>query len=208
MHRCIIAIDTISLTIIQRILQLPNHIHEDIQIRCPLLDHLSLTLQSVAGKVSISIGELRLLSCKGRLDPMVGVVVLAIVVVKVLEVFVGTTLAADAHLVFGVVIFGKASNGTTTSIVFRSIVCIRILRPINFQITHFPNKTSLRVSLHQSTHLTLHITILQISRHVLHLDRRSTHIVVRVSLTGNLVSLLILSDDEIALFDSGFERYS
>ena len=110
MHRGIITINAISLTIIQRILQLTNHIHEDIQVRCSLLDHLSLTLQSITGKVGISIGELSLLSCEGRLDPVVGIVVPAIVVVKVLEVFIGAARAANAHLVFRFVVFGEAGT--------------------------------------------------------------------------------------------------
>ena len=114
-----VAIDASPRAIVQRILELANDVHENVHIYSRLLYDLLPAGEVVEREIGIAIREFGGRCSERRFDVLVGVVVRAVVVVKVLEVGVGASRAADAHFVLSIVSLGKASSVVSISNISR-----------------------------------------------------------------------------------------
>merc|ERR1711935_785635 len=125
MNNIVVAVNASTLTVIHSIFKLTDHVHEDVHVGGSLLDGLTTTVESVFGKVSVTVSEFGGLSAEGGGDPLVGVVIKSVVIVVVQEIGVWASWARHAHSVSSR--GGESSDGTSVVVIFARIVRICVL---------------------------------------------------------------------------------
>mmetsp|Transcript_18886 Transcript_18886/g.32489 ORF Transcript_18886/g.32489 Transcript_18886/m.32489 type:complete len:274 (-) Transcript_18886:534-1355(-) len=146
MNRTFVAVDALRFTIIQRVLKFTNDIHENIHVGCSLLDSLFPTVHAELGEVSITPGELSLPSFEGSLNPLVCVVIHAVVIVEGFVVIVGAALGAVKHEFLGT--SGEFGDSATIVVLRGRIILVCLSLAINGDGAS-RCETSLHIGLHQ-----------------------------------------------------------
>mmetsp|Transcript_29032 Transcript_29032/g.60474 ORF Transcript_29032/g.60474 Transcript_29032/m.60474 type:complete len:285 (+) Transcript_29032:557-1411(+) len=200
MYRVVIVGKTLTFTVVQSILELTDDIHENIKVYSSLLDGLIPSFQVVLGEVRATSVECSPPPFEGGLDPLVGVIVCAIVIVKVHEIGVWASLAAIPHLRFSS--GRKPSNGAISLVISRNIVYVRLFFSVDGQNT-ISHKASVSHGIHQRTNSARHITLLHIGGRVINLNLLKTRFVIRSRLPVHLGASCVLSQNLFALFDIG-----
>mmetsp|Transcript_26876 Transcript_26876/g.48760 ORF Transcript_26876/g.48760 Transcript_26876/m.48760 type:complete len:202 (+) Transcript_26876:852-1457(+) len=189
-----------KLAVIQSILELTDDIHENIQINSSLLDGLLPSFQAVLGEVRTTSVECSPLPFECSLDPLVGVVACAIVIVKVHEIRVWAALAVRLHLLFGS--SRKPGNGAICPVISRNVVNVSMFSSIDAQNT-ISLKASVGHGIHQRTNSARDVTLRHIRSRVIDLDLFEARFIIRSRLSCDLGALGIRSQNLIILFDIG-----